>query len=256
MSETQKRRVLVTGMSGLIGSALHQMLGDRYAWVALNRRPMAGVETVQADIADLDAIRPAFDGVDTVVHLAANAQLSAPWEEILHANVIGTYNVFEAARQAGARRVVFASSGATVSAIQKEEPYRALTEGRYSDVDESWPMLTERSMPRPAGLYGVSKVWGEVLARHFVDTSPLSILCLRIGYVNAEDRPVEPAHFANWCSRRDIVQAIGCAIEAPDDLRYDIFFVTSRNQWSYRDLQHTRAGLGYEPRDAAEDHRR
>ena len=89
-------------------------------------------------------------------------------------------------RLAGARRVGFASSGAPVSAIQKEEPYRALTEGRYSDVDESWPMLTERSMPRPAGLYGVSKVWGEVLARHFVDTSPLSILCLRIGYVNAE----------------------------------------------------------------------
>lgn len=256
MSENHKRRVLVTGMNGLIGGALYRAFADRYRWVALNRRAMPGVETVQADIADLDAIRPAFDGVDTVVHLAANAQLSAPWEEILHANVIGTYNVFEAARQAGVRRVVFASSGATVSAIQKEEPYRALAEGRYGDLPQGWPMLTHQSMPRPAALYGVSKVWGEVLARHFVDTSPLSILCLRIGYVNREDRPVEPAHFANWCSQRDIVQAIGRAVEAPDDLRYDIFFVTSRNKWSYRDLQHTREVLGYEPQDAAEDHRR
>lgn len=256
MNESPKRRVLVTGMSGLIGSALHREVGDRYGWVALNRRPVAGVQTVQADIGDLAAIRPAFDGVDTVVHLAANASVSAPWEEILHANVIGTYNVFEAARQAGVRRVVYASSGATVSAIQKEEPYRALVEGRYSDIDESWPMLTHQSMPRPNGLYGVSKVWGEVLARHFVDTSPLSILCLRIGYVGKEDRPTDLAHYANWCSQRDVVQAITRCIEARDDLRYDIFFVTSANKWSYRDLEHTREVLGYEPQDAAEDHRR
>ncbi len=256
MSEAQTRRILVTGMSGLIGSTLYRELGDRYAWVALNRRPMPGVETVQADIADLGAIRPAFEGVDSVVHLAANAQMDAPWEEVLHANVIGTYNVFEAARQAGVRRVIYASSGATVSGIQREEPYRALVEGRYSDLQESWPMLTQRSMPRPAGLYGVSKVWGEALARHFVDSSPLSILCLRIGYVNRENRPLAPAHFANWCSQGDIVQAIARSIEAPDDLRYDIFFVTSNNQWSYRDLQHTREVLGFEPQDAAEDHRR
>ncbi|HXF63839.1 MAG TPA: NAD(P)-dependent oxidoreductase, partial [Caldilineaceae bacterium] len=215
MSEPTKKRVLVTGMSGLIGSALYRELGDRYVWRALNRRPMPGVETRQADIGDLAAIRPAFDGVDVVVHLAANARVSAPWEEVLHHNVIGTYNVFEAARQAGVSRVVFASSGATVSGVQREEPYKALVEGRYSDVEESWPMLTHRSMVRPTGLYGVSKVWGEVLARHFVDISPLSILCLRIGYVNREDRPTEPAHFANWCSQRDIVQAIQRAIEAP-----------------------------------------
>jgi nucleoside-diphosphate-sugar epimerase len=255
MSENQKRRVLVTGMNGLIGSAFYQAERDHYAWRALNRRPMPDVETVQADIADLDAIRPAFDGVDTVVHLAANARLNAPWEEILHANVIGTYNVFEAARQAGVRRVVFASSGATVSAIQKEEPFRALAEGRYADAAAGWPLLTHESMPRPAALYGVSKVWGEVLARHFVDTSPLSILCLRIGYVSRADRPIEPAHFANWCSQRDIVQAIGRAVEAPDELRYDIFFVTSNNKWSYRDLQHTRDVLGFVPHDNAEDYR-
>jgi hypothetical protein len=91
-----------------------------------------------------------------------------------------------------------------------------------------------------------------VLARHYVDTAPLSILCLRIGYVNAEDRPLQPGHFAVWCSRRDIVQAIHRSIEAPDSLRYDVFFVTSNNQWGYRDLAHTRDVLGFVPQDEAE----
>jgi nucleoside-diphosphate-sugar epimerase len=254
MSET-KKKLLVTGMSGLIGTALYRQLGERYEWVALNRRDVAGVRTVQADIGDLDAIRPAFAGVDVVVHLAANADLSAPWEVVLHSNVVGTYNVFEAARAAGVTRVVYASSGATVSTVQREEPYKALAEGRYADVGESWAMITHESPVRPTALYGVSKVWGEVLARHYVDTSPLSIVCLRIGYVNRADRPSEPVHFANWCSQRDIVQAIERAIEAPPDLRYGVFFVTSRNKWSYRDLEHTRAALGFEPQDAAEDYR-
>src|SRR5690606_33692886 len=152
MSDQAKPRVLVTGMSGLIGQAAHRLLGDKYTWRALNRRAIPEVETIQADIADLDAIRPAFDDVDVVVHLAAIAKVDAPWEEVLHHNIEGTYNVFEAARQAGVKRVVFASSGAAVAGIQIEEPYRALVEGRYSEVDRSWPMLTHESMPRPMGL--------------------------------------------------------------------------------------------------------
>lgn len=255
MMSNATKLVLVTGMSGLIGSALHEQLADEYHWRALNRRDVPGVETVQADIANLEAIRPAFEGVDTVVHLAAIARVDVPWEDILHHNVIGTYNVFEAARQAGVRRVVYASSGATVAGIQREEPYKALAEGRYSDVGGSWPMLSHESMPRPMGLYGASKVWGEVLARHFVDTSSLSILCLRIGWVGAEDKPSEPVHFANWCSQRDVVQMIRRCIDAPDNLRYDIFFVTSNNRWGYRDLEHARQVVGYVPQDSAEDHR-
>ncbi len=256
MSDQAKPRVLVTGMSGLIGQAAHRLLGDKYTWRALNRRAIPEVETIQADIADLDAIRPAFDDVDVVVHLAAIAKVDAPWEEVLHHNIEGTYNVFEAARQAGVKRVVFASSGAAVAGIQIEEPYRALVEGRYSEVDTSWPMLTHESMPRPMGLYGVSKVFGEVLARHFVDTTPMSILCLRIGAVSADDRPSAPASWANWCSQRDVVQMIDRCIEAPENLRYDIFFVTSNNRWGYRDLEHAKQVVGYEPRDSAEDYRR
>lgn len=107
--------VLVTGMSGLIGSAVRRRMSDRYDLRALNRRAIEGVPTHRADIGDLAAIAPAFAGIDVVVHLAA-AVGDPPFEPVLATNVIGTYNVFEAARRAGVRRVVYASSGATVSA--------------------------------------------------------------------------------------------------------------------------------------------
>src|SRR5262245_25384119 len=100
------RRVLVTGMSGLIGGALRRHLEGKYELSALNRRPIPGVRCHEADIGDLEAIAPAFEGVDTVVHLAARTGTSEVFEELLHANVVGTYNVFEAARRAGVSRVV------------------------------------------------------------------------------------------------------------------------------------------------------
>jgi len=120
------RRVLVTGMSGLIGTAVRRRLEGRFTLRALNRRPVAGVECHQADIGDLAAIAPAFDGVDAVVHLAANVVANPPVDAIVRDNVVGTYNVFEAARRAGVRRVIYASSGATVSDWERDEPYAAL----------------------------------------------------------------------------------------------------------------------------------
>jgi nucleoside-diphosphate-sugar epimerase len=246
--------VLVTGMSGLIGSAFRAGLAGRYDLRALNRRPVEGIPCHRADIADLGAIEPAFVGVDVVVHLAAIARSGAPWDDILRHNIVGPYNVFEAARQAGVKRVIFASSGATVSNCEGDFPYSALVTGRYDEVG-SWPLLTHESPPRPSGLYGVSKVFGEALARHFADTSDMSMICLRIGAVTPEDRPTTPRHFAVWCSQRDIVQMIERCIEAPPSLRFDVFFVTSDNRWSYRDLDHPRSMVGYQPRDRAEDHR-
>ena len=248
------RRVLITGMSGLIGEAVRRRLDGRWALRALNRRPVAGVETRRADIGDLDAIAPAFRDVDAVVHLAANVQANPPWEAVLRDNVVGTYNVFEAARRAGVKRVVYASSGATVSNIERDEPYAALTAGRYDEVAE-WPVLTHESPTRPHGLYGCSKIWGEALARHFADTAGMSMICLRIGHVSAQDRPVKPREFSVWCSRRDIAQMVERCLAAPQSLRFDVFFVTSDNKWGYRDLEHARAAVGYAPEDRAEDHR-
>lgn len=249
-----RRRVLITGMSGLIGSAVRERLQGRCELRALNRGRVEGVPCHQADIADLEAITPAFRDIDTVVHLAANAHGGAPWADVLRHNVIGTYNVFEAARLAGARRVIFASSGATVSGCERDSPYSALVAGRYDEV-ATWPMLTHESPMRPAGLYGASKIWGEALARHYADAHGMSMICLRIGAVNAEDRPTAPRQFSVWCSRRDVAQMVERCVAAPDDLRFDVFFAVSDNKWSYRDLSHARAVVGYEPQDRAEDHR-
>lgn len=249
-----RRVVLVTGMSGLIGGALLKHLGTAYDFRALNRRPVPGVLCHQADIADLDAIGPAFAGIETVVHLAALASASAPFPDILRHNVVGTYNVFEASRRAGVQRVIFASSGATVSGHERDMPYHALAAGRYDEVT-GWAKLTHQSLLRPSGLYGASKAWGEALARHYADAHGLSVICLRIGHVIAEDRPLSPRDFSVWCSQRDIARMIERCIEAPASLGFDIFYVVSNNRWGYRDLDHARAVLGFEPQDAAEDHR-
>ena len=249
-----RKKVLVTGLSGLIGGALRRHLGATYDLSGLNRSEVPGIPVHRADIADLDLIRPAFAGVDVVVHLAAIAGANPPWNQIVSTNVVGTRNVFEAARDAGVKRVIFASSGATVAGYERDSPYADIVAGRY-DAVTTWRRLTHESPVRPSGLYGASKVWGEAVARHYADAEGLSGICLRIGAVNRADRPLALRQFAVWCSQRDIAQMIGRAIDAPDSVRFDVFFVVSDNRWSYRDIDHGRAVLGYEPRDRAEDHR-
>ncbi len=247
------KKILITGMSGLIGTIVRQHLEGEYSLRALNRRPVQDVETHQADIADLEAIQPAFADIDTVVHLAA--ELKDSWPDILQTNIAGTYNVFEAARRAGVKRVVFASTGSTMNGWEREAPYSALVAGDYDAVPPNWPKLTHQQPPRPNGLYGCSKAWGEALARHFSDVHGLSVLCLRIGRVNPENRPTEPRGYAVWLSHRDIAQMVEKCITAPDDLVFDIFFSTSDNTWGFRDISHPRDAIGYVPQDAAEDHR-
>ena len=248
-------RILITGMSGLIGGAARRRLEPRARLTALNRSDVAGVPTVRADLSDLDGSRPAFEGQDTVVHLAAKAGDNYSWEELRDTNVIGTRNVLEAARLAGCKRIVFASSGATVAGWEREEPYRALVEGRYDDVPADWMRIRHDMATRPNGMYGSTKVWGESLARHYADAFGLSVISLRFGYVNAEDRPTDARAFSVWCSQRDAVNAIELAVDMDDSVRYDVFFILSDNRWGYRDLSHARAVLGLEPQDAAEDYR-
>lgn len=248
-------RVLVTGLSGLIGRAFLEREGGAYEVRGLNRRAVAGVPCHQADIADLDAIAPAFAGVDTVVHLAAAVGADVPFAALLDANIAGTYNVFEAARRAGVRRVVFASSGNTVTAHEREMPYRALVAGQYEEVAGEWRRLAPSDPARAGSLYGCSKVWGEILGRHYADVHGLSVICLRIGNVSAADRPATPREFAVWCSQRDVARGIALAIDASPGVRFEILFLTSENRWGYRDLARTREVLGYVPQDRAEDRR-
>ena len=249
------KKILVTGMSGMIGGLLRERLQGlgKYELTALNRRPVEGVNTLQADVSDLDAIRPAFEGVDVVVHLAAYLS-DATWDGILAVNIVGTYNVYEAARLAGVKRVVFASSGATITRWEVVPPYDALIAGRYEDLPERWPMITHESV-RPEDLYGASKVWGESLGRHFADEYGMSIICVRIGRVPESGRPSDPRDYSVFLSHRDVVQVLEKSIEAPDDVRYDIVLATSKNKWGYRDLEHARQVVGYVPQDSAEDFR-
>ena len=246
---------LVTGLSGLIGTAFLSTIEDRSSLRALNRSAIADVETHQADISDYDAIRPAFDGIETVVHLAAKAGEHHPVDDLLKTNVRGTYNVYKAAVEAGCKRVVFASSGATVSGYELIEPYKTLVSGEYSAAPTTWDLIDHNSPVKPTGVYGSTKVWGEALGNHFVDTNDISIICLRIGYVNRNDRPGRPRDYAIWCSQRDIVSAIHGCMTADENVRFAKLFATSRNKWGYRDLSLAKNIAHFEPEDAAEEHR-
>lgn len=248
-------RLLVTGLSGLIGSAAAPALAERYELTALNRREVDGIKTVRADLQAGEPIDAAFEGIDTVVHLAAKISDDAGWDALLGLNVVGTRSVFEAARAHGVRRVVFASSGATVSGWERSEPYKAIVEGRYDDVPADWDLVDEDMATRPGNLYASTKVWGEAIARHYSQSYGIEVSCLRIGYVNDKDAPSDPRQFAVWLSQRDVVQGLLQAIEhAPAD-GFDTFFLTSRNRWGYRSIRRAEERLGYAPVDEAEQHR-
>ena len=249
------KKVLITGMSGLIGGILRRHLEGigGYEICALNRSPVEGVEWIQADIGDLEALENAFVGRDIVVHLAAHLGDDS-WEGHLAGNIIGTYNVFEAARRTGVKRVVFASSGATVVGFARDEPYKAIREGRYEDVPDEFTKITH-TMTRPQGIYGAAKVWGEAIGRHFSDAHGLSVICVRIGQVWPENRPLSVVDYDRYTSHRDVATMFRSCIEAPEEVRYDIFHCTSNNKWAFRDLDHPKEVLGWVPQDSADTFR-
>lgn len=246
------KKILVTGMSGLIGGAVRRQLAGKYALRALNRRAVAGVECHRADISDYDAIRPAFEGIDAVVHLAA--AIKSDFEGFVAHNIAGTYNVFEASHRAGVERVIFASSGSVTAGWESDPPYDALVSGRYEDLPETWENFSHQTPTRPRGIYGCTKVWGEAIARHYADSTALSAICLRIGAVNAEDRPKGTRGYSVWCSQKTIARLVESCIEASNDLKFDIFYAVSNNEYGYRDMGRARDVLGFEPEGHAEDY--
>ena len=247
------KKVLITGMSGLIGGLLKDHLLDAggYELTALNRSDVEGVRTVQADIADLDAIRPAFEGQDVAVHLAAFLG-GRDWERQRDVNVLGTFNVFEAARLAGVSRVIFASSGNAIRGFERVPPYSLIANGEYDKVPSDFRKLTHLDV-RPEALYGAAKVWGEALARHFSDDYGMSAINVRIGSVTQGDRPRTVRENAIYLSHRDVATHLKACIDAPDSVRCDTFFAVSNNRWNYRDLSHAKEVLGWEPEDTADD---
>ncbi len=241
------KRILITGMSGLIGGMVGKSLAKDNYVRALNRSPVEGVDCVQADISNLQAIRTAFTGIDTVIHMAA--YLGPEFSGQVSGNLIGAYNVFEAAREAGVKRFIFGSSGATQMQYEVDEPIKSMVEARWDDVPSPRPILTPQDAARPNGIYGATKVWGEALGRYYSDAHGMSVICIRIGRVVKEDWPYDARHAAVYCSHRDIIQMVEKCVLAPDTLRFDIFYAVSNNKGRYRDLDHAREVLDYEPQD-------
>ena len=186
----------------------------------------------RVDLTDLEALESAVQGMDVVVQMAADPRPEASWENLLASNIIGARNIFEAAHRADVKRVVFASSIMVSWGYQLDEPYKAIAEGRFEAISEEKLYTVNHEWPlRPTGLYPASKVWGEALARYYADVHDISVICLRIGWVNAEDHPHKPELRAIWCSQRDVVQLIERSICAPEALHFDIFYGVSNNKW-------------------------
>ena len=241
------KRILVTGMSGMIGGMVGRSLARNNYVRALNRQDVEGVDCVRADISDLDAMRPAFEGIDTVVHMAA--YLGSEFSGQVSGNIIGAYNVFEAAREAGVKRVIFGSSGATQMQYEADEPIKAMVEARWDDVPSPRPILTPQDPPRPNGIYGAAKLWGEALGRYYSDAHRMSVICVRIGRVVKEDWPYDARHAAVYCSHRDVIQMVEKCVAAPDSVRFDLFYAVSNNRGRYRDIGHSREVIGFVPQD-------
>jgi nucleoside-diphosphate-sugar epimerase len=231
-----RKRVLITGAAGRIGSSLAESLRDRYD-LRLHYHHKIPTNPPSSDIhiADLSSYEqtaPALVGVDAVVHLAAVADPRTPWPNILNANIAATYNVFEAARQAGVPKIVFASTNHVM--------------GMY-DRDQAWPVYAQQ-FPRPDSLYGVSKAFGEVLGRHYVDQFGLSVICLRIGWWL--ERPRDEIGLWMWLSPRDFTQLVWRSIESPID--FGVYYAISANSRRHWDITETMERLGYRPEDDAE----
>ena len=262
-------KVLVTGVYGLIAGAIYNRFREqteKYDVYALARRRQPsdrapdgrGIEIPDeqftlADLSDLEAVGRAVEGMEVVVQMAADPRPEASWEQILQSNMIGAYNVFEACQRAGVKRIVYASSVMASWGYQFDEPYSAIKACRFEDVPEEIPMVGHTDSPRPTEPYSASKVWGEALARTYSDVHGLSCICLRIGWVNAEDRPWKPDVAAVWCSQRDIVQLVERCVDAPEDLRFDVFYGISDNRYRWVDTGRARGVVGFAPQDRAED---
>jgi NAD+ dependent glucose-6-phosphate dehydrogenase len=234
-AETLRRRVLITGAGGTIGRSLSLRLKDRYELRLHHRtRPedAGDADIVTADIRNYDQVRAVMDGVDTVFHLAGDPAVPASWESVYENNILGTRNVLEAAREAGARRVVFASTNHVM--------------GMY-DRDGAWPVYNDLPQ-RPDSLYGVSKVFGEHLGRHYYDAFGLEFIALRIGWFMDTPEMSQGVGRAMWLSPDDCAQVFTCATEA--DVPFGVFYAISDNPDRRWDITDTMLQLGYRPRDS------
>jgi uronate dehydrogenase len=235
--DRSRPRILLTGARGAVGTRLRPMLVAAYGAVRLSdlapptESLAPGESFVAADLSRIEQVRAAVAGIDAIVHLGGFS-VEGPWDTILQANIAGTYNLYEAAREAGVRRVVFASSNHAVGF------YR-----RSTTIDHT-------AAPRPDTRYGVSKAFGEALGALYADKHGLRVLNIRIG--NVADAPIDRRRLAIWISPADLMQLVRIGIEHPE-LRFETVYGASDNARAWWDNRRAH-DLGYRPTGRAEDH--
>ncbi|MFI1967099.1 NAD-dependent epimerase/dehydratase family protein [Streptomyces pathocidini] len=229
------RTVLLTGAAGGLGTLMRERLpGYGYELRLLDLLPIEGEpDAITADLADTDALRAAVRGVDAIIHFAG-ISLESTFEKILRANIQGTYNLYEAARAEGVRRIVFASSNHAVGFTP-----------RPTGDDPLIPIDTPR---RPDTYYGLSKGFGEDLASLYWDLHGIETVSIRIGSCFPE--PTSVRMLSVWMSPDDGARLLHAALTA-EDVRHTVVHGSSANTRLWWDLSSARA-LGYEPQDDSE----
>jgi nucleoside-diphosphate-sugar epimerase len=248
--------VVITGAAGMIGTVLRTELADGYALRTVDRRPGAGVD-LAVDVRRSERMASVVAGAEAVVELAANSSVSTSWRRVLENNLAATVGTLEAARRAGVPRVVVASSNHVTGIYERDEPYASVLAGRYEGLDpDSLHRIRADSPPRPDSFYAVGKCGAEAAARYYAEEHGLSVICLRIGTVNRENRPRNPREFATLLTHRDLAQLVRRCLEAPLDLRFAVFYGVSQNTWRIWDIDDAASAIGYQPLDDSESFRR
>lgn len=229
-------RVLITGAAGDIGSRLRVLLKPVYRQLVLSDRvrpaDLGGDEAfVAADLADAAAVEALCRGIDGIVHLGGKS-IEGTWDEILQSNIVGAYNLFEGARKAGVKRIVFASPNHAV--------------GFYPRTTTIPPDI----VPRPDSRYGASKLFGEGLGALYAYKHGIGVTSLRIG--NVADAPIDARRLAIWLSPEDLVRLIRVGLERPG-IVYEVLYGISDNARSWYDNSRAVA-LGYAPQSRSEDY--
>ncbi len=259
---SSEERVLVTGGAGVIGQAVWRHLHNRFDLSSIDRVEAPNYPvTIVADISNLDALLPATEGVDAIVHLAASISVDSSWEQVLPNNLIATYNVYEAAKQSDVKAVVFASSNHSIGMYE--------IESAPSIYDlENTHVFDHTVEIRPDSLYGVSKVYGEAIGRYYMENFGIRSYNIRIGTVRKDDNPRDPSVAtgsfwldinpeqkfdrmrATWLSQRDCAELIGACLDAKH-VPWAVVYAISNNPRQFWDLSHAKKLLNWEPKDSA-----
>ncbi|MGA7683252.1 MAG: NAD(P)-dependent oxidoreductase [Pseudolabrys sp.] len=230
------QKILITGAAGDVGTRLRKLLKGVYSLrVSDIRKPAdlgADDEFVSADLGDYEQTKQITAGIDGIVHLGGYS-VEGPWETIHKSNIVGCYNLFEAAYRSGVKRIVFASSNHAVGFYLRD---------RKIGVDVT---------VRPDSRYGVSKAFGEAVGALYADKHGLRVTCIRIG--NVGDKPLDKRRLSIWVKPEDLVQLIRIGLEHPD-IRFEIFYGASDNAAGWWDNSNARR-YGYRPQFRSEDFR-